>query len=300
MERFGRPRFRGAAAPKPYPARPGPSSRPRGSMSGPPRQPGGPFASRSGGASASLLGDGPGAYSSNARSQPNDRPTRQQGSVPSEVRRLMESLGLSQADMQKLSQLPENELSVHNLAKIIGNLKQEKQGFGSRPQSHTVPKQPDAFQHENRSSFSPREERSFGAKKGLLGSSPNQGSAQNRPNFRGNRSPSDGDRHKPPGLKVTVKPAGMPPLTSRSRMMETKSGNNFNDRRDQKDEYYEESRLYGRKRSPDRFEPQRPNSFSQNSRRVNEPNLNAREVSFDLSNCFRQCNATTLRFDSLF
>uniref|UniRef100_H2Z648 Uncharacterized protein n=1 Tax=Ciona savignyi TaxID=51511 RepID=H2Z648_CIOSA len=47
--------------------------------------------------------------------------------VPAEVKKLMTNFNLSPADLQKLSQMPENQISLSNLARVIGDLKQQKE-----------------------------------------------------------------------------------------------------------------------------------------------------------------------------
>ena len=296
MERFGRPRFRGAAAPKPYGTQSGPSrGRPSGILRGAPARSSGSgqFGSfqdskpkrwdgppRSSTSSGSLLGNAPGnSFNSHQRSSAGSR-SQSASSVPSEVRQLMHTLGLSQSDMEKLSQLPENELSVNNLAKAIGNLKGSKDGSGGMSSLHSSMKHSSSFQRGREQS------RDYGGNDGILGNPPNQNRFQDRSGRRspsGNRSFDSPRNHKPTGIKVTVKPTDQL-LGGRSRLMDSKPGSGFHDRREfasksQREEYFEEQRLYSRRRSGDQFDQPRNDSFSQSSRRVNEPNFNDREVS---------------------
>ena len=288
MERFGRPDFqRGAAAPKPYGTRAKPTQNRSGSLLGQPsRQSGDQFGSyqnskpgqRSNVSSGSMLAGslGSGSRTSSSSRQDND-------SVPAEVRHLMQTLGLSQSDMQKLSQLPEKDLSVNNLAKAIGDLKQGKQNVGKRSGSFASPSNP----IKRSESFQKGRDQNVGYRSndGILGKQPNQHNFQGRSGQRspsGNRSFGGPPSRHQPSPKATVKPA-IPPLIPRSRLSDPKSGSSFGDRREfsskgQRDEYQDEQRLYGRRRSADHPDPSRNHSFSSQSRRSNESNFNSREV----------------------
>ena len=313
MERFGRPRMRGSGAPKPYGARLGPSNRSGGLLGAAPRQSSDQFGfnkpkdwpSRSGNSDGSLLGKPrnlpmrSNSYDTNSRA--SGRPSAQSNaSVPSEVQQLMKSLGLSQEDMQRLSQLPEKELSVNNLAKAIGDLKRGKSQFGDRsnansfnsPTQRSDARRSDPFPARSRNSFSRDEGRNFGDNNNssVLGEPPNQqGNFHNRSNqYKEDRSESDDrsfgtspGRHKHSGIKVTVKP-GEQPLGNRPRLLESKHNPDFPGRssfssKSQRDEFFEEKQFYDR-RNADRFDQPRHDTFSQSSRRVNDQNFNVREV----------------------
>nr|CAB3262941.1 uncharacterized protein LOC100185482 [Phallusia mammillata] len=77
--------------------------------------------------------------------KPND------GRKSDEVSQLMKSLGLSQSDIQKLSQMPENEINVNNLARAIGDLKKgQSPQFPKDRTSAYDPAQPTADYDYNR------------------------------------------------------------------------------------------------------------------------------------------------------
>lgn len=304
MERFGRPRMRGSGAPKPYGARLGPSNRSGGLLGPAPHQSSDQYdsyqgynkpkewPSRSGNSDGSLLGREPRNPSMRGNSRGGRRSPRSSGSVPSEVQQLMKSLGLSQEDMQRLSQLPENELSVNNLAKAIGNLKRTKDQFDNRGNANSFNSPPQRSDSRRTELFSSRSRGSFSRDegRGVLGDAPKQqGNFNSRPNqFKESRSPSDdrsfgnpSGRPKHSSMKVTVKP-GEQSLGGRPRMLNSKHDSNFSGRqnfsnKNQRDEFYQDEQFYGR-RNADRFDPPRHDLFSQNNRRVNDQKFNVREV----------------------
>jgi len=292
MERFGRPRFQGsAAASKPYGSRPRSSQSHSTRMAGPSRQSSGQYGSYQNSKPSQRSNVAPGSVLAGTRSlgSRSSASSNQDGiSVPSEVRHLMQTLGLSQSDMQKLSQLPEKDLSVNNLAKAIGNLKQGKQGVGSRLGSYTSTpnsvKRSDSFQRgreETRGGYKTNDSVRGNHSAGQRGFQGRTG--QRSPS--GNRSfGSSGSRQ--PTLKATVKstPPPLMSVSSRSRLSDPVSGTSFGDRREfsnkgQREEFQEEKLLYGRRRSAERPPQSRNTSYSsQSSRRINESNFNSREV----------------------
>ena len=297
MERYGRPRFQGsAAASKPYGNRPRSSQTQSGQMLGSSsRQSSDQYGSyqtskpnqRSNIAPGSVLA---GTRSLGSRSSAASGSQQETVGVPSEVRHLMQTLGLSQSDMHKLSQLPEKDLSVGNLAKAIGNLKQGKQGGGARSGSFSSTPNPvkrsESFQRgreESRGGYRNDEGTHSNQSSGPRGFQGRAGLGQRSPT--GNRSfGNSGNRHAT-SLKATVKSTPQPLMSlPRSRLSDPISGSGFSDRRDfseqaQRDEYEDEQRLYSRRRSAEQAPQPRNTSYtSQSSRRSNEANFSAREV----------------------
>jgi len=183
MDRYGSPRFRGAAN-QGYGQR-RPSTGARSILGTGPRSstPQGAQASRSihrgGGQGKSLLGPPPRAmiqssYADERSSSWNESNVHSRmHQMPEEVTQLMKSLGLSQADMKKLSQLPDNELSVDNIARAIGNLKKQSHRYSCDDQSKMYdPSEPtddhDSYMEEGR--FHDKQP-SF-QRSGMLGASP--------------------------------------------------------------------------------------------------------------------------------
>jgi len=160
-----------------------------------------------------------------------------------EVHRLMHTLGLSKTDMELLSQLPESELSVGNLAKAINDLKHNPKDGSSPSGSRNVPdtRFPKGsttggrkdYQHETRYSY-----KDDNKNDGILGA---------RPPVKGYDSREPG---KPSGLSS-------PPFNNDRR----------SDSRSSRDNYDDQSTRYQGNDSGGRFERSRDTSRGYSPRR---------------------------------
>ncbi|CAK8689275.1 uncharacterized protein LOC143461153 [Clavelina lepadiformis] len=328
MDRFGRSNYRGGGPMKPYGTRPVPNA--RSSLLG--AGPGGPSfrspsqygsggnqqssrewpAPRSSSAQGSLLGQplkrtsqydsGHYGHSNTAASSGRtwvNEPTVNEP-VPTEVRQLMHTLGLSQSDMEKLSQLPETELSsVNNLARAIGDLRQEKQVTGRAHESQYGGSESSGMSNQSgsygrRGSFQERDGRgSFGraGESSLMGDPPSGGRNSFGPNSKSNNYGSNindsnqqynspaANRHKPTGIKVTVKPSDRRGLPSDgSGYYDPKLSTSYPAQRPDRsyNEYYDDKQYYGRDDTANRYD-QRNDSFSESSRRINNNSISQRE-----------------------
>ncbi|XP_078484250.1 uncharacterized protein LOC100185482 [Ciona intestinalis] len=172
---------------------------------------------------SSNYGEGyyPNQQSAKPDSQWQEQPKPARPVVPPEVKELMKSLNLSPSDLQKLSQLPDNQLSVDNLARAIGNLKQQK-GNPHKEQQQ----QPAASSMRSRQPQTSYNRDSSYNSQSILGAAPGGYSGR-----YSDSSPNPTLRNKVGGIKVTVK--SVAPSPKRDQQM------NYGDRSYRKaDTYY--------------------------------------------------------------